>query len=70
MHREKLEIIIGSLLLLAGWITTLLMVIKVVPPSVPLSLLCYAISIIGLALSTHGIVSLFLPRRKRKADRS
>ncbi|MEM4481877.1 MAG: hypothetical protein QXK88_00810 [Desulfurococcaceae archaeon] len=65
-YSEKLEIMIGSFMLFTGWFVTFLAVIRVIPSNIPLLLLCYALSIMGLALSIHGVVSLISTSKRKK----
>ena len=60
-------IVIGFVLLLGGWILSLLMVIDVIQRSIYLSLLSYAISLAGLGLSIYGFTGYFGVKIKRKA---
>jgi len=54
-----LEIVLGAVLILAGFILSFLMVIKVIASSLFLSLFSYALSTAGLGLgitAAHGLV--------------
>ncbi len=63
-RQELVEIVVGGLLLFTGWILAFLMTIRIIVPDIPLSVLSYFTSVVGLGLSIHGFVTMFSARRK------
>lgn len=57
--------VIGLVLLLASWLVLLMMVIKLIAPSMPLSLIAYAASVGGLAIGVFGAIQY--ARHERRA---
>lgn len=49
-------IILGGTFLLTSWFLLLLLTIRRLPPSLPLALLAYAGSVVGLAIGVFGTV--------------
>lgn len=47
-------IILGGTLLLASWILLLLQTIRLLPPSLPMALIAYAVSVAGLVIGMFG----------------
>lgn len=69
--RETLEVFIGSAFLFAGWFTIFLIVLDILDIKNPdlliiISIVCYAISLTGLALAVHGLVTMFATKRSRR----
>lgn len=69
--KENLELLVGITLLFSGWFIIFLVVIKVFHIENPdlliaISLFCYAISLAGLALAFHGLVTMFAIKRKKR----
>ncbi|MEL9999945.1 MAG: hypothetical protein QXH02_00720 [Desulfurococcaceae archaeon] len=69
--KENLELLVGIALLFSGWLIIFLVVIRVFHIENPdlliaISLLCYALSLAGLALTSHGLVTMFIIRRKKR----
>lgn len=61
-----LELVIGILLLLLGWLTVFIMTICSHEYEIQLSILGYVLSLLGLVLATYGYASLVF--RKRRAS--
>ena len=49
-------IVLGGSVLLTSWLFLLVLTIRLLPPSLPLSLLAYAGSVAGLAIGVFGAV--------------
>ncbi|MEM4718257.1 MAG: hypothetical protein QXE81_05815 [Desulfurococcaceae archaeon] len=64
-----IEITIGLFLMFLAWIIIFLIVLQVImPPAdwvIALSIICYALSLMGLALSIHGLFSAIIVKRRR-----
>lgn len=63
--REIIEIIVGGLLLVAGFIISFFMVIDIIEKSIPLSIFAFSISFAGLLIGFHGIYGMVVMRRRR-----
>lgn len=59
----KLGLVVGFSMLMFGWLTSLLMVINMLPRNILVSLIVYAISIFGLILIVYGLTSILIMRR-------
>jgi uncharacterized membrane protein len=66
IQREHVEIIVGGILLIMGFLISLFMVINILEKSFALSILALSSSFSGLALGFHGIYGLVILRRRRK----
>lgn len=67
----ELELVVGLILLFASWFAIFLIVLGFISfPSpyttIAVSILCYIVSIVGLALSSHGLMVIFAVRRTRR----
>ncbi|RLG01320.1 MAG: hypothetical protein DRN60_04570 [Thaumarchaeota archaeon] len=63
-----LEIVLGAVLILAGFILSFLMVIKVIASSLFLSLFSYALSTAGLGLGITAAHGLMPKKPKRRLN--
>jgi len=63
-----LEIVLGAILILAGFILSFLMVIKVIASSLFLSLFSYALSTAGLGLGITAAHGLMPKKPKRRLN--
>ena len=68
LAKEVYEILIGLVMLVVGFALPFLMVIKVLAPSIELSLFSYAISLAGFGLGLHGIYGVISARRSRRGN--
>jgi len=72
LDHSNLEIAVGLILMISSWLTILLIAVEAftLPGShwtIAVSILCYALSVIGLGLSTHGLYTrLYMEAEKRK----
>jgi hypothetical protein len=66
IQREHVEIIVGGILLIMGFLISLFMVINILEKSFALSILALSSSFSGLTLGFHGIYGLVILRRRRK----
>jgi fatty acid desaturase len=70
VSRDIIELIVGFLMLLSGWIISFLLVLDLIPREfyLPLALIAYTISIMGLALAVHGFTGWLVVRVKKKTQ--
>ncbi|MBS7605271.1 MAG: hypothetical protein QXW39_04425 [Candidatus Bathyarchaeia archaeon] len=66
ISKEALEIIIGGILLVIGFILSFLMAIDILEKSIPLSIFAFSISFAGLLIGFYGIYGLVVVRQARK----
>lgn len=70
LDKEIIEIVIGFIFLIAAWLTVLLIATGIIDLEtdfiIIVTLLCYALSVAGLVLSSHGLVTLIIARRFKK----
>lgn len=72
MENETIEIIFGFLMMFIAWITIFLVVLYphrfMQEYLIVISLICYALTIIGFVIGMHGLFSkIAVERDKRKA---
>lgn len=60
---DKLELVAGVALLIIGWMVSLLMVTYVLPRNILLSMISYAITLLGLFLTLYALASLLVKGR-------
>jgi uncharacterized membrane protein len=63
--KELVELVIGFLMLISGWMLSFLIVLEILPKNFILTLLAYALSLMGLALALHGFTGILMLRIKR-----
>jgi hypothetical protein len=64
LEKEVVEIVVGGLLLVVGFLMSFLMVIDIIEKSIILSILAFSLSLAGLTIGLYGIYGLVLSRRK------
>lgn len=67
IRTEMLELIIGIILMFTGWIIVFLIVLGILPQNLLLTLLAYAISLLGLLLGSYGATVIIATRRRKEA---
>lgn len=60
------ELALGLVLLILGWILVFLMVVFPNPYSLVISMVSYAISLLGLILALHGFTSRIIAKKKQR----
>lgn len=69
-QRHRTEIVLGLFMMMMSWIVIFLLVIEVyyLPPveTILVSIICYAVSVMGLALTTHGYFTALALKKRRK----
>lgn len=74
MAHEILEMIIGFLMMFTAWITIFIVILFPHGFShdmlIAISLICYALTIIGFAIGMHGLFSLIATRRLKRIQSS
>jgi len=70
--KDLLELIIGFSMLISGWLLSFILVLDLIPKEYvfALSLLAYAISVMGLGLGMHGLTSWIALRVKKRRESS
>jgi hypothetical protein len=66
LEKEVVEIVVGGLLLVVGFLMSFLMVIDIIEKSIILSILAFSLSLAGLTIGLYGIYGLVLSRRRRR----
>lgn len=68
MMHPKRQMLVGGITLFAGWFLLLAMVIEMIPNIVWLSVVSYALSLIGFMIGILGVVSLIQIRKRNDRD--